>query len=312
MSFLLSKFAEFLRTEWMRINLVTIVFLCFYLHSTGKKKLESMFLWSDQAPGEVMGSIGPELIVEPKPGQSRVQRISNVTRPLITHYPADPENSIGTAILVCPGGGYNILAYEHEGTEVCKWLNELGISAVLLKYRVPRRMGRSKHEAPLQDAQRAMGLVRAHSKRWKIDPEKIGILGFSAGGHLSIMTLTSHHSRSYPRVDDADDLSCRPDFGILIYPAYLVDRVHRAQLFREVKIANDTPPCFFAHTGDDHVPAEGSILAYLELEKAGVEGNELHVFPFGGHGYGMKKSQNPVSGWPKYAEEWMKSLGFTN
>ena len=130
----------------------------------------------------------------------------------------------------------------------------------------------------LQDSQRALGLVRKHAKDWGINPSKLGILGFSAGGHLSLMTLTSFHERTYPRMDEADDLSCRPDFGILVYPAYLVDRTTRDSLFPEVVIREDTPPCFFVHTGDDHVPAEGSALAYLALEKAGVVGNELHLF----------------------------------
>jgi acetyl esterase/lipase len=212
--------------------------------------------------------------------------------------------------LVCPGGGYGILAYEHEGTDVCKWLNKLGITGILLKYRVPRRKDRAKHEAPLQDSQRALGLVRKHAKDWGINPSKLGILGFSAGGHLSVMTLTSFQSRTYPRMDDADDLSCRPDFGILVYPAYLVDRTSRDALFPEVVINKETPPCFFVHTGDDHVPAEGSALAYLALEKAGVVGNELHLYPFGGHGYGMRKTDRAVSDWPDRAASWMRATGW--
>ncbi|MBP51959.1 MAG: xylanase [Opitutae bacterium] len=294
----------------MNFHPVQIIWFFLPFSFFGNEDHLNLPLWPSNPPGEIIGLIGPEEVIDPKPGQTKIRRISNVTKPMITHYPADPDKSNGTAVLVCPGGGYNILADEHEGTDVCHWLNDLGITAILLKYRVPRRQDRPKHEAPLQDAQRAMGLIRAHAEKWMIDPGKIGILGFSAGGHLSIMTLTSYHSRSYPRVDNYDDLSCRPDFGILIYPAYLVDRSSRDQLFSEVNISEDTPPCFFAHTGDDHVPAEGSILVYLELEKAGVQGNELHVFPFGGHGYGMRKSENPVSTWPKRAELWMKSMSW--
>ena len=125
-----------------------------------------------------------------------------------------------------------------------------------------------------------------------------------------MMALTSHQARSYPQVDEADQASCRPDFGILIYPAYLVDRKKRDKLLPEIKVSKDTPPCFFAHTGDDGVPAEGSVLMYLELEKLGVEGNELHVYPFGGHGYGMRPSDHPVSSWPSRAESWMGSMGW--
>ncbi|HAW98824.1 MAG TPA: xylanase [Opitutae bacterium] len=267
---------------------------------------ETIFLWPEDAPGEVTGEVGKEK------GETRggILRISNVTKPSLTVFPADPAKATGTGVLVCPGGGYSILAYQHEGSDVCRWLNSIGVTGFLLKYRVPRRKNRPKHEAPLQDAQRALGMIRQNAKKWKMDPGRLGILGFSAGGNLSVMALTSHQSRSYQKVDAADGFSCRPDFGILIYPAYLVDRAKRNSLFPEIKVSKDTPPCFFAHTGDDHVPAEGSALMYLALEKAGVVGNELHLHPFGGHGYGMRPSANPVSTWPARAGEWMKTMGW--
>ncbi len=271
---------------------------------------DSIKLWPAIAPGEVEGAIGPEEFRQPKPDSKDVLRIANVSTPMLTLYRADPAKSSGSAVVVCPGGGYNILAYEHEGTQVCEWLNELGISAVLLKYRVPRRKSRLPYEAPLQDIQRTFGLVRQNANQWNIDPAKVGVLGFSAGGNLAMMSLTSFKKRGYSPIDAADKLSCRPDFGILIYPAYLVDRKKRDTLSPEIQITSETPPCFFVHTGDDHVPAEGSVLAYLALEKAGVEGNELHVYPFGGHGYGMRKLGTPVSQWPTRAASWMKSMGW--
>jgi len=269
-------------------------------------KGETHFLWPDKVPGEVLGEVGKEK------GETRggILRISNVSKPSLTVFPANPKNANGTSVLVCPGGGYNILAYEHEGSAICEWLNSLGVTGFLLKYRVPRRKNRPKHEAPLQDAQRAIGMIRKNAGKWNVDPDRLGILGFSAGGNLAVMTLTSHQSRSYPKVDGADELSCRPNFGILIYPAYLVDRKKRDKLFPEIKVTKDTPPCFFAHTGDDGVPAEGSVLMYLELEKVGVKGNELHVYPFGGHGYGMRPSDHPVVTWPARAGEWMKAMGW--
>ena len=184
------------------------------------------------------------------------------------------------------------------------------VTGFLLKYRVPRRKNRAKHEAPLQDAQRAMGMIRKTQFDGKSIQDRLGVLGFSAGGNLAVMTLASFRSRSYPKVDTADELSCRPNFGILIYPAYLVDRQKRDKLFPEIKISKDTPPCFFAHTGDDGVPAEGSVLMYLQLEKLGVTGNELHVYPFGGHGYGMRPSDHPVATWPARAGAWMKAMGW--
>ena len=265
-------------------------------------------LWPTAVPGEIKGEVGEEEYRKPKPGSNDVLRIANVSEPTISLFKPTDSKSMGTTVIVCPGGGYNILAYEHEGTQVCEWLNDLGVTAVLLKYRVPRRKNRPPHEAPLQDLQRAIGLVRENAKSWKIDPEKVGVLGFSAGGNLVMMGLTSFDERSYAQVDKADKFSCRPDFGILIYPAYLVDRKKRNELLPEIQITSNTPPCFFAHTGDDHVPGEGSVLAYLALEKAGVKGNELHVFPFGGHGYGMRKTNNPVSQWPSHAAKWMESM----
>jgi acetyl esterase/lipase len=268
-----------------------------------------IFLWPSGAPGEKKDEIGPEIIIAPK-NKSDVQRISNVSQPTIKIFPAPANIANGTAILVCPGGGYNILALEHEGVDVCKWLNSIGVTSFLLKYRVPRRKDRLKHDAPLQDAQRAMGIIRRDCKKWNINSDKIGILGFSAGGNLAVMASTTFQSRSYPKLDSADNISCRPDFAILIYPAYLVDRKKRNSLYPEIKVTPDCPPCFFAHTGDDHVPAQGSVLLYLALTKAGVNGNELHVYPFGGHGYGMRESSNYVSSWPSRAKDWMATMGW--
>ncbi len=266
-------------------------------------------VWPGLAPGEQKGEIESEAIIPPK-NENDVRRISNVSEPSFKIFQSAPGISNGTAVIVCPGGAYNILAYEHEGIDVCEWLNSFGVTAILLKYRVPRRKNREKHAAPLQDVQRAIGIVRKDAAKWDIDPNKIGILGFSAGGHLAVMASTSFASRSYSLLDKSDEFSCRPDFAVLIYPAYLVDRKKRNQLFPEIKVTPDCPPCFFAHTGDDHVPAEGSALLYLALEKAGVEGNELHLYPSGGHGYGMRKSGKAVSTWPKRAKRWMEAMGW--
>ena len=260
-------------------------------------------LWPVLPPGDIAGELGEEK-VETK----GVKRVSNVSEPTITYFLSDSTKSSGATVLVCPGGAYNILAIEHEGEDVCKWLNEIGVHAVLLKYRVPRRKNREPHAAPLQDAQRAMGLVRQAGKSWDVPLTKLGILGFSAGGNLAVMTATSFNQRTYDKVDGADDLSCRPDFAMPIYPAYLLDEKNSEKLSPHIQITQDCPPFFFAHTGDDHILAEGSIQIFLELEKLGVKGNELHVYPFGGHGYGMRKTSHPVSNWPDRAEDWMRAL----
>jgi len=266
------------------------------------KEHDEVFLWPGDAPGEVSGEIGEEK-VEVK----GVKRISNVTKPTITYYLSDSKKANGTTVIVCPGGAYQILAIEHEGEDVCKWLNSLGIHAVLLKYRVPRRKNREPHAAPLQDAQRAMGLVRQAGKSWNVPLTKLGIIGFSAGGNLAARTATSFDQRTYEPIDQADQSSCRPDFALLLYPAYLTPKNDPSVLYSGIEVTKDCPPMFFTHTGDDPIPAEGSILLYLALEKAGVIGSELHIYPFGGHGYGLHTSRHPVTRWPKRAKDWFQT-----
>jgi len=271
---------------------------------------ETIALWPGDAPGEVKGEVGEEAPKPNRPGSKKIIRLGNVTKPTIALFPAPKDKANGAAVVVCPGGGYSILAYDLEGTEVCEWLNSIGVTGILLKYRVPRRKNRDKHDAPLQDAQRAMGIARSKAKGWGIDPKRIGILGFSAGGHLTASALTNYDKRTYERVDASDDLSCRPDYGVLIYPAYLVDNETKSKLQPEIHVTKDTAPCFFAHAGDDRIPAEGSVQMYLALRRAGVKGNELHVYPKGGHGYGLRPSDHPVVTWPARAGAWMKAMGW--
>ena len=170
---------------------------------------------------------------------------------------------------------------------------------------MPRRKDRERYEAPLEDAQRAIGIVRHNAKAWGIDPKRIGILGFSAGGHLTATAMTNYKKRTYPHVDKADKTSCRPDFGILVYPAYLVDNETKTKLVPEVQVTKDTPSAIFIHAGDDRITADGSVQMWLAMRRLGVH-SELHVFPHGGHGYGLRPSKDPVSKWPKLVEAWMK------
>ena len=235
-------------------------------------------------------------------------RIAYVDEPSITVYKASKDRSNGTSVIIFPGGGYNILAWTHEGTEIAEWLNSLGVSAFVLKYRVPRRDPEKPHTLPLQDAQRAIRIVRSRSKEWGIDPGRIGVLGFSAGGHLAVMSGTHYGDKTYERIDDADDLSSRPDFLIPIYPAYLGDRKNRDQLSGLVDINKNTPPMFIAITHDDSDRAYYSALLYAALKKSGVVG-ELHIYSKGGHGYGMRKSKDPVHTWPDRCADWLKSMG---
>lgn len=235
-------------------------------------------------------------------------RIAYVDAPSITVYKAPKDKSNGTSVIIFPGGGYNILAWTHEGTEIAEWLNSLGVSAFVLKYRVPRRDPKKPHALPLQDAQRAIRIVRSKSKDWGIDPGRIGVLGFSAGGHLAVISGTHYEDRTYERIDDADDLSSRPDFLIPIYPAYLGDKKNRDQLSGLVDINKNTPPMFIAITHDDSDRAYYSALLYAALKKSGVVG-ELHIYSKGGHGYGMRKSKDPVHTWPDRCADWLGSMG---
>jgi acetyl esterase/lipase len=267
-------------------------------------------LWPGTAPGE-RGNIGEEHdttkptddLIAGKP----VIRIGNVSVPTISVYPAPADKNTGAAVLVCPGGGYYILALDLEGTEVCHWLNSIGVTAALVKYRVPRREWQPPYVAPLQDAQRAMSLLRLHARDWGVDPLRIGVLGFSAGGHLSA-ALSAATSRTYPRIDEADDVSSHPDFQILIYPGGLVKEGGGYSLAPEVSVTQITPPTFLVMAEDDPVHVE-NILAYsmaLHAEKIPME---MHLYPTGGHGYGLRPTNDYVTSWPQRAADWLRSRG---
>ena len=269
------------------------------------KGQEPIPLWPKEAPGE-KGDVGPEKS-EVRP-QNKITIVSNVTRPTLTVFPAPADRNTGTAVIICPGGGYHALAWDLEGTEVAEWLNSLGVTGIVLKYRVPARKGRERYAAALQDAQRAVGIVRHRAHEWGVDPGRIGILGFSAGGHLSAAACTSYDQRTYEPVDDADRVSCRPDFALLIYPAYLVTGKANDKLAPELKVTKDTPRTFIVYTEDDPVHVECGLFYYLALKSAKVPA-EMHLYPSGGHGYGLRPSSNVVSTWPKRAEEWLGSIG---
>lgn len=273
---------------------------------------QPILLWPGTAPGE-KGDIGEEKDTTPpdpkvKP-EDYIVRLGNVTKPTITVYRPSKEKDTGAAVLVCPGGGYQILAMNLEGSEICKWLTSIGVTAILLKYRVPARTGLPRHAPPLQDAQRALGIIRHRAKEWGIDPKRLGILGFSAGGHLSAAASTNYEARTYPAVDDADKENCRPDFTVLIYPAYLTPQNDLTKLADEIKVTANTPPTFIAMTQDDPVHVENALVYTLALQKAKVP-VELHLYPVGGHGYGMRPSKNPVSHWPDRVAEWLTAQGW--
>jgi len=265
-------------------------------------------VWPGAAPGED-GSIGEEK-AEHKGAPGVVTSLTNVSRPTLTVFRPEKDKDTGAAVVVCPGGGYSVLAWDHEGEQVARWLNSIGVSAFVLKYRVPRRPGQAKDEPPiqpLQDAQRALSLVRSRAGEYGIDPKRIGMLGFSAGGHLTASASTNSEKRSYAPIDAVDDVSCRPDFAVLIYPGGLVKKGSEA-LAPEIRVTKDAPPMFLAHANDDPVSPENSALLYLALKRAGVPA-ELHIYASGGHGFGMRPGDNPSSTWPRRCEDWLRERG---
>ena len=274
-------------------------------------KLLEIPLWPGAAPGEKAGAIPEEAFLPVNPKENPpIQRLGNVSKPTLTVFKPKKELDTGAAVIVVPGGGYNILAFEHEGSMVCEWLNSLGVTGVLLKYRVPRRADQPKGEPPvsaLQDAQRAVGLVRSKAKEWGLDDKRIGMLGFSAGGHLTAWTLGTTDKRAYEPVDAADKLSSRPDFVALIYPAYLTNR--EKVLSPELKVTKDTPPCFLSVSYNDEGCFPGTI-EFTKALKANKVPAELHVFGDGGHGYGMKPSDKSYATWPKRCGEWLAERGY--
>jgi acetyl esterase/lipase len=254
-------------------------------------------VWPGKVPGET-GAIGEEKMT----GDKGSRRVSDVSKPTLTVYRPAKEKDTGAAVIIAPGGGYRYLSWDHEGEDVATWLNSLGVTGVLLKYRVPRRT--DNPHAALQDAQRALSLMRGKAKEWGIDANRIGMLGFSAGGHLTALAATNFDKRAYEATDDVDQVSCRPDFAVIIYPGGVVDQ-SREKLVPDVRVSKETPPTFLAQSNDDGVGPQNSAVLYLALKRAGVS-TELHIFANGGHGYGMRPNRGPSSEWPRRCEEWLR------
>ena len=271
----------------------------------------TMNIWPAAAPDPVP-TTGPEAdattakdnLIAGKP----LIRLGNVSTPTITLYAPKGQNT-GAAVVVFPGGGYSILAIDLEGTEVCDWLNGIGVNCILLKYRVPNTGPYlTKSPAALEDAQRAVGLVRAHAAEWKIDPKRIGVLGFSAGGHLAAALSTHYDQRLYPTQDAADSQSCRPDFAIVIYPGYLADAHDNFLDKLDLHPTANTPPTFLVQAEDDGVHVENATTWFLALKAVDVPA-ELHLYSKGGHGYGLRPQADlPVTTWPQSASTWLKTI----
>ena len=259
----------------------------------------------DVWPGKV-----PDQTREEKPEKSEksnIIRIGEISKPTLTIYHAPKDKDSGASVILCPGGGYSILAWDLEGTEVAQWLNSIGVTGIVLKYRVPEHLKQIEHFPPLEDAQRAMSLTRSKAKEWGIDPNRIGMLGFSAGGNLTALACTNYDHRVYSTIDEVDQVSCRPDFGVLVYPAWL-NQNDKDELKPEFPVNKNTPQMFLVHADNDKISAAGSALMFLALKRAGVPA-EIHVYAKGGHGFGLRPTANPCSTWPQRCEDWMRAQG---
>jgi len=263
-------------------------------------------LWPNAAPGapansapEVDITTASDILIAGKP----IVRLGNVSKPTLTLYSAQAPNS-GAAIVVFPGGAYHVLAIDLEGSEVCDWLVTIHVNCVLVKYRVPDTGPLPQSTSALQDAQRALGMVRSHAAEWHMDAHRIGVLGFSAGAHLSAALSTHYDKRLYDPVDAVDQLPCRPDFAVIVYPGYLALAEQNFAANPEIHVTADTPPSFIVQSEDDSVHVENATLYFLQLKNAKVPA-ELHIYAEGGHGYGMRRTALPITAWPKLVEAWL-------
>lgn len=280
---------------------------------------EQLAIWPGEAP-DARSVDGPEVAGWVEDPADRAKKhlvggkpwtyVSNVSRPTMTVYSPQGPNT-GAAVFVFPGGGYNVLAIDLEGSEACDWLMSRGITCVLLKYRVPCVTTGPYRDCltALEDAQRTVGLVRFNAAKWHIDPHKIGVLGFSAGGHMVAALSTHFEKRLYPVVDAADRESCRPDFAVALYPGHLASHDERFTLNPDIQVSSHTPATFLLQAQDDPVDAvENSLLYYLVLRKAGVPA-EMHIYVKGGHAFGLRPTESPITRWPQLVETWLTTSG---
>jgi acetyl esterase/lipase len=253
-------------------------------------------VWPEQPPGVVCAEVESDL-----PARSdNVQRITHVSHPTVTIFPAQGTTRPVAAILICPGGAYNYVVMNKEGSEIAAWLNSLGITGIVLKYRVP-----GNKAGALQDAQRALALIRSRASEWGIDPHRLGVMGFSAGGHLAASVAASAGEKSYPVVDEVDLQSSKADFAVLIYPAFLTDK--NGVLAEQFSAPASFPPTFIAVTQDDLGCRPGCLALYDVLSTAGVQA-DLHSFAQGGHAWGLRQKSLPVKVWPELCAAWLATL----
>ncbi len=270
-------------------------------------------LWPGTPPGPAM-TVGAEQDFTKDSDKliagRRIIKLGNVSSPEVHVFLPPEEKRNGSAIVICPGGGFHILAWDLEGTEVASWLNSIGITAIVLKYRVPTNSHKPAWKSPTQDAQRAISLTRSHAKEWKVDSEKVGILGFSAGGVTAVRASLSP-TRHYAKIDAIDEYSCKPNCSVLIYPGGVANQEKTGPL-DDIKVTAKSPPAFLVHAFDDFLAVQNSLIYLAELKEVGVP-SELHVFDSGGHGFGLREvPDQPITRWTKHCETWLARNGWMN
>lgn len=279
---------------YFRAYLLTIGML-FSLSILQAQTVDTLYLWQGQVPGEVAAK---HPAVQTENTKGNVTRLTDITDPILVVFEPEKQNDSGLGVIICPGGGYNILAIDKEGYEIAQWLNSLGYTAFVLQYRVPQ-----KQEGALNDIQRAIRMVRGNASKYNLQKEKIGVLGFSAGGSLSARAATRFNQETYQKLDAIDTLSSRPNFALLIYPAYL-DKGANRSLTPELEITEETPPFFIFGTADD--PYGNSTLVMATALRDHKIPVELHLLPKGGHGYGMRPGNRAAEAWPIMVKQWLE------
>lgn len=296
--------------RWFSVSLILLLSLI--TCDSHAQRHQEISIWPTGLPaGSVTVDAEKVKALKEKEAADTRGHLHYVDSPTLTLYPAPADKANHCAVVICPGGAYNILAWEHEGVEMAEWFNSIGVSAFILKYRVPRRIPDNIHWEPMQDIQRAIRLVRHNATKWGVDPGRIGTLGFSAGGHLAVMSGVQFNTKCYEPMDEVDVHSARPDFICPIYASYLANgyKNNVAALGSLVTVTKQTPPTFMAATWDDKFRGAQSALLFARLRENDVPA-EFHGFSKGGHGFGIRKSSNPVSNWHHHLEAWLKVSGF--
>lgn len=300
--------------RWALLSLVVAGMLCGLVNAVEAREPDAVIdIWPGMAPGETTKNTG-EKLPRRENENPPATRVKNITRPQLFLYQPPAGKRNGSAVLIFPGGGYNYVVADKEGSETAQWLNSMGITAFVVHYRTkpgktPPERANDKlpafSERPLQDGQRALSLVRERAKEWGLQPDRIGVIGFSAGGQAAALVTSRFDERAYPSEDATDKVSCRPDFSLLIYPWRLVDD-KTGKLNEVFTVSKKTPPVFMAHAHDDHATPLSSILYYTALKNNGV-GAELHIYETGGHGYGMRPvADSNVDSWTDRAADWLR------